>query len=207
MKYLIIDDHVVIRTGIQFLLTEKFFPAEIYEAFDGESALKQLKLIDFDLVIMDIQMPNTDAIGLMEYIKKEHSAMKVLIYSMSAEKIYARRFMRSGAMGFLSKDAPLTEITKAIEAVLSNRKYVSEEFAEILADDSYSGRTANPFDNLSNREFEIVKLLLTGHTLTEISNILKVQTSTVGTHKHRLFEKLAIKNVLELKEIATTYNL
>ena len=152
-------------------------------------------------------MPNTDAIGLMEYIKREHSGIKVLIYSMSAEKIYAKRFMRSGAMGFLSKNAPLTEITKAIEMILKNKKYISEEFAEILAGDSFSGKTTNPFDDLSNREFEIVKLLLTGHTLTEISGILNVQTSTIGTHKHRLFEKLAIRNVLELKELATGYNL
>ena len=207
VKYLIIDDHVVIRTGIKFLLFEKYQPADIHEAFDGDSAMEQLKHNNYDLVIMDIQMPKTDTLSLMDYIKTEYPKTKVLIYSMSAEKIYAKRFMKSGAMGFLSKDAPLQEITKAIDMVLNNKKYISDFIAEVLAEDSYSGKPSNPFDNLSKREFEITKLLLSGLTLTEISQTLKVQTSTVGTHKHRLFEKLSVTNLLELKELATTYNL
>ncbi len=207
VKYLIIDDHVVIRTGIKFLLFEKFKPDEIHEAFDGESAKQQLQSNVYDLIIMDIQMPNTDTLSLMEFIKMEYTDAKVLVYSMSAEKIYAKRFLKSGAMGFLSKDAPLQEIIKAIELVLNNKKYISEAIAETLAEDSYSGKPGNPFDYLSKREFEIVKLLLTGLSLTEISQTLKIQTSTVGTHKQRLFEKLAVENLLELKELATTYNL
>ena len=207
MHYLIIDDHAVIRSGIKFLLLEKYQPAEIHEAFDGESARELLKNNNYGLVILDIQMPNTNTLGLMEYVKNEYPTTKVLIYSMSAEKIYAKRFLKNGAMGFLSKDAPLKEITNAIVMVLKNKIYISEQFAEILVEDSYSGRPANPFDQLSKREFEIAKLLLSGQTLTAISQILKVQPSTVGTHKQRLFEKLSITNLLELKELATTYNL
>ena len=207
MKCLIIDDHVVIRTGIKFLLAEKYKPAEIHEAVDGETALKKISENKYDLVILDIQMPNTDTLNLMENISKEFPGTKVLIYSMGAEKIYAKRFLKNGAMGFLSKDAPLNEITKAINIVLANKKYISEQFAEMLAEDSFNGKTENPFDKLSKREFEIAQLLLSGQTLTEISKTLKVQTSTVGTHKQRLFEKLAINNLLELKEIATNHNL
>jgi len=207
IKYLIIDDHVVIRTGIKFLLYEKYQPAEIHEAFDGESGREKLRNNKYDLIIMDIQMPNTDSLGLMEFIKKEYPGSKVLVYSMSAENIYAKRFIKSGAMGFLSKDAPLQEITKAIDTVLNNKRYISESIAEILAEDSFSGKPVNPFDQLSKREFEIAKLLLSGMTLTEISQTLKIQTSTVGTHKQRLFEKLSVTNLLELKELATTYNL
>ncbi|MEP7164058.1 MAG: response regulator transcription factor [Ferruginibacter sp.] len=207
MKFLIIDDHVVIRTGIKFLLFEKYHPGAIDEAYDGESAMEQLKANKYDLIIMDIQMPNTNTLSLMEFIKKEYPNTKVLIYSMSAEKIYAKRFLKNGAMGFLSKDAPLQEITNAIDMVLSNKIYISELFAEILVEDSYNGKPGNPFDQLSKREFEIAKLLLSGETLTGISQKLKVQPSTVGTHKQRLFEKLSITNLLELKELAMTYNL
>jgi two-component system invasion response regulator UvrY len=206
-KYLIIDDHVVIRTGIKFLLFDKYQPAEIHEASDGETALEQLKSNSYDLIIMDIQMPNTDSMGLMEFIKQEYPDAKVLVYSMSAEKIYARRFIKAGAMGFLSKDAPLQEITKAIDVILNNRKYISDTMADLLAEDTYQKKQSNPFDNLSKREFEIAKLLLGGQTLTDISHTLKIQTSTVGTHKQRLFEKLSVTNLLELKELATTYNL
>ncbi|MEO6488511.1 MAG: response regulator transcription factor [Ferruginibacter sp.] len=207
VKYLIIDDHVLIRTGIKFLLFEKYKPDEIHEAFDGESAIEQINYNHYDLVIMDIQMPNTDTLVLMEFIKKEYPLLKLLIYSMSSEKIYAKRFMRSGAMGFLSKDAPLEEITRAIDTVLTGKRYISESIAETLAEDSYAGKPENPFDDLSKREFQIAKLLLSGQTLTEISQELNIQTSTVGTHKQRLFEKLAVTNLLELKEIATSFNL
>jgi len=206
-KYLIIDDHVVIRTGIKFLLFEKYQPAEVYEASNGASAMEQLKSNNFDLLIMDIQMPNTDTLALMESIRQEYPGTKVLVYSMSAEKIYARRFIKAGAMGFLSKDAPMLEIIRAIDMILNNRKYISQELADMMADDSYTKKQSNPFDNLSKREFEITKLLLSGQTLTEISQSLKIQTSTVGTHKQRLFEKLSVNNLLELKELATTYNL
>lgn len=204
---LIIDDHVVVRTGIKFLLDEKYKPGEIHEAFDGESSIEKLKNNTYDLVILDIQMPNTNTLSLMEFIKDEYPDTKVLIYSMAAEKIYAKRFLKNGAMGFLSKDAPLQEIINAINTVLSNKIYISELFAEILIEDSFSGKPANPFDQLSKREFEIAKLLLSGQPLTEISQALSVQPSTVGTHKQRLFEKLGIVNLLELKELAVTYNL
>lgn len=206
-KYLIIDDHVVIRTGVKFLLYEKYSPAEIYEAYNGETAMQLLSEREYDLVILDIQMPDTDSLGLMEHIRGNYSGTKVLIYSMSAEKIYARRFVKSGAMGFLSKDAPLQEITKAIETILSGKIYISEAIAGMLAEDAYSKKAANPFDQLSRRELEIARLLLSGETLTEISQSLNIQTSTVGTHKHRLFEKLSVENLLELKELASTFNL
>lgn len=206
-KYLIVDDHVVIRTGIKFLLFEKFKAGQIDEAFDGESAIAQLGANSYDMVIMDVQMPNTDTYKLMEFVHKEYPSLKVLVYSMSSEKIHAKRFMKLGAMGFLSKEAPLEEITRAFDTVLSNKKYISQSIAAILADDSYTGKTENPFDDLSKREFEITQLLLSGQTLTEISQTLNIQTSTVGTHKQRLFEKLGVTNLLELKELATTYNL
>lgn len=206
-KYLIIDDHVVTRTGIKFLLFEKYSPADIYEAYNGETALQLLSENKYDLLIMDIQMPNTDTLALVEHIRTSYPDTKVLMYSMSSEKIYAKRFMKSGAMGFLSKEAPLQEIQKAIDTVLSNKIYISDAIAQILAEDTYTKRSSNPFAELSRRELEIAKLLLSGQTLTEVSQILNIQTSTVGTHKHRLFEKLAISNLLELKDLATSYNL
>jgi len=206
-KYLIIDDHVVTRTGVKFLLFEKYSPAEIDEANNGEIAMQLLSVNKYDLVILDIQMPDTDSLGLMEYIRQNYPGTKVLVYSMSAEKIYAKRFMKSGAMGFLSKEAPLDLIIKAIDTVIGGKIYISETIAELLAEDSFGKKTSNPFGDLSRRELEIARLLLSGQTLTEISQTLNIQTSTVGTHKHRLFEKLAVNNLLELKELATTYNL
>jgi two-component system, NarL family, invasion response regulator UvrY len=206
-KFLLVDDHVVVRSGIKILLADLYNPAEIHEAMNGDTAVAQLKENSYDLVMLDIQMPNTDTLGLMEFIHITYPDIKVLMFSMSAENIYAKRFMKAGAYGFISKEAPLEEITKAITVILGGKKFISESLAQKLAEDSFSGKTGNPFNELSPREFEIVTLLLDGKTVTEISHILNIQTSTVGTHKARLFEKLGVDNILQLKEIATTYNL
>lgn len=206
-RFLLVDDHVVVRSGIKTLLSDIYRPVEIHEAFDGESAIQQLKENKYDLMMLDIQMPRTDTLGLMQYIHVAYPDIKVLVFSMSAENIYAKRFIKAGAFGFVSKQAPLEEITKAINIILSNRKFISETLADKLVEDSFNGRNTNPFNELSPREFEIVSLLLSGKTLSEISTILNIQTSTVGTHKARLFEKLDVSNILELKELAVTYNL
>ena len=206
-KFLIVDDHVIVRSGIKFLLAEIYQLAEIHEASDGESATQKLKEHQFDLIMLDIQMPKTDSFGLMEYIHIKYPQARVLVFSVSAENTYARRFMKAGAYGFVSKEAPLEEIIKAINLVLNDRKYISETLAYKIAEDSFAGRSDNPFNKLSPREFEIVSLLLSGQTVSDISQSLNIQTSTVGTHKARLFEKLSITNILELKELATAYNL
>ena len=206
-KFLLVDDHAVVRSGIKTLLSDIYKPSEFYEAIDADSATEKLKEHEYDLVLMDIQMPRTDTLGLMEYIRITYPKIRVLMFSMSAENIYAKRFMNAGAFGFISKEAPLDELIRAIDIILKGRKYISETLAETLAEDSFSGKTGNPFNELSPREFEIVTLLLNGKTVTDISQDLNIQVSTVGTHKARLFEKLGVDNILKLKELATTYNL
>lgn len=206
-KFLLVDDHVIVRSGIKFLLSEIYKLAEIHEVSDGDTAIEKLKENQYDLIMLDIQMPKTDTFGLMEYIHIKYPAAKVLIFSVSAENTYARRFMKAGAFGFVSKESPLEEIIKAINLVLNDRKYISETLAYKIAEDSFEGRSDNPFNKLSPREFEIVSLLLSGQTVSDISQSLNIQTSTVGTHKARLFEKLRVANILELKELATAYSL
>ncbi len=186
---------------------EIFKPCEIFEASNGETAVEQLKKRAYDLVIMDIQMPGTDAFGLMEYIRISNSDAKVLIFSMSAENIYAKRFLKAGAKGFVSKESSLEEIKKAISTVLNNKRYVSEAMIDMFADWSSGDHAKNPFQSLSARELEITSLLLSGQTLSEIARSLHIQVSTAGTHKSRLLEKLSVTNVLELKELADFYKL
>ncbi len=205
--FLLVDDHVVVRSGIKSLLLKIFNPAEIYEAFDGNSALVKLAERRYDLIMLDIQMPGTDALGLMQLIIQKYPDAKVLIFSMSAENVYARRFLKAGAKGFISKDASLEEIEKAVCQLLDNRKYISKALAEKLASESFDSESENPFNKLSAREFEIATLLLAGQTISYISSSIKIQVSTVGTHKARMFEKLGVTNLLELKELANTYNL
>lgn len=204
--FLIVDDHVAIRSGLQKFISETFKPCMVEEANDGDSATEKLKQHTYDLVMMDIQMPNTDTLSLVEFIHIKYGS-KVLMYSMNSESIYAKRFLKVGAVGFLSKNAPLEEVKKAITLVLSGRKYISDSLAALLMENSISNASGNPFDSLSSREFEIATLLLAGQTVSDISNTLNLQISTIGTHKARMFTKLNVTNLLELKELANSYNM
>lgn len=206
-NFLLIDDHEIVRAGVNNVLQQIFKPCEIYEASDEKSALLELKSRKYDLIIMDVQIPDTDTAGLMEYIKTRYPDARVLIFSMSAENVYAKRFLKAGAMGFVSKNAGLTELKKAMELVLSDRKYISETLAQHLASEIGSVQPSNPFDKLSAREFEVASLLMTGKSGSDISELLAINSSTVGTHKARLYEKLGVHNLPELIEVGRIYKL
>lgn len=204
--FLIIDDHVVVRSGIKTLLSDMYKPCTIDEANDGHSAMEQIGTKVYDLAMLDIQMPNTDTLALMQKIYAEYPHMKVLVFSMSPENIFAQRYLKAGAMGYLNKDSSLEEMQKAIEIVLSGKKYISETLLEILASSAGQVKNENPFNKLSPREFEIANLLLSGKTISQISQSLGLGVSTVGTHKSRIFDKLRVSNLLEMKDLADSYN-
>lgn len=203
-KFLLIDDHLIVRSGIKLLLTDMYKDVEIYEANNGESAIILLKENVYDLVTLDVQMPDTDSFALMQFIKKEYPLAKVLMFSMSPESIFAIRFIKAGAKGFISKSAPLEEMKIAIDKVLNDKKYFSEEILMELTRGDVSENN-NLFDLLSPREFEIVQLLLSGKTISHIAADLSLSLSTVGTHKARIFQKLKVTNLLELKALSNSY--
>lgn len=206
MRFLLIDDHVVVRSGLKLILSDLYKPCIIDEAEDGESAIIKMKLHFYDLIILDIKMPNTNTFTLMEYIKNNYPEFKVLVFSMNSESIYAKRFLNAGARGFINKVAPLDEIVKAINVILSGKRYISETLLEVLAELGGDLKRENSFDALSPREFEIVSMLLAGDGISQIAHKLNLQVSTVGTHKARIFEKLKVTNLIELKELANSLN-
>ena len=205
-RFLLIDDHVVVRAGISTLLQRTFAPAKIFEAANGHEAMERLAERSYALVVLDIQMPGTDAQVLLSDILLKYPDSKVLIFSMSSESVHAKRYLRYGAKGFVSKEVGLEEIIKAIKIILDNRRYISDALANQLTSETFDTQTANPFNKLSTREFEIASLLLTGQTISNISAKINIRVSTVGTHKARMFEKLGVSNLLQLKELASTYN-
>jgi len=206
-NFLLIDDHEVVRAGIKNVLLDLYKPCEVYETGDEKIFLRYLKERAFDLVILDVQMPDIDTVALMEYIKAHHPLIKVLVFSMSAENIYAKRFLKAGAMGFVSKNAELTELKKAIDLALKNRRYISENLADILADQIGAKENSNPFQILSARELDIASTLIKGTSVSEIAASLSISISTVGTYKARLFKKLNVNNIAELIAIGKLYNI
>lgn len=206
-KFLLIDDHAIVRSGIKFWLSAEYNPSEIDEAENGKEATKKIQDNDYDLLLLDIHMPETNSFDLLKYILNTKPDSKVLIFSMNSEGMYAKRFLQAGAVGFVSKDAPIEELKKAIHLTLNNRKYFSDKFIDTILNEKIGEENINPFLKLSDREFEITSLLLEGKALSEISHLLNIHNSTTGTHKARIFEKLKIENVFQLNKLAVLYDI
>jgi len=205
-KFLLVDNRVIVRFGMKTLLLESYNSPIVDEATDLQHALEKLSTEYYDLVILDIQIPNSDPFDLLQFLQIKYPRIKVLVFTMGAEKVYAGRLIKAGARGFISKSSSLDEIRKAISTILNDQKYISEKLIEILAD-SGGNKDSNLFNTLSAREFEITTLLLKGETISKIAGSLKLGVSTVGTHKARIYDKLKVSNLLELKELANIYNL
>lgn len=207
IKILIADDHSATRLGMKVMVRNVFPGCQVDDAGDGNAAIEKLKADSYDLILLDINMPNADPVNLMNWILTCSPSTKVLTFSMSPEEVYGKRFLQMGAKGYLKKSAPEEEIIRALKLVMSNKKYISPELGDLLSDEIISGKSVNPFDDLSTRELEIAQYLLKGYSLNELSQLLSIQYSTVCTHKQNVFEKLRVSNVLQLSSLARSYGL
>lgn len=205
---LIADDHSLIRSGLRMVLDSMTLNADISEAWNAETIMARMKEKPFDLILLDIQMPATDPVVLMHWIQNFHPNTKILIVSQNPENIYGKRYLQLGADGFINKTVPDDEMIKAINKVLNGSKYISEELSESILSNLLKGKkNTNPFDQLSQREFQVAICLAKGHTLNEACDMLQLQYSTAHTHKRRAFEKLNIEDNKELTQLANAYDL
>lgn len=208
IQILLADDHAIIRAGLKTYIQNIIPDSNIEEAFDGNSTFEKIKENDYALIILDINMPATDSFGLVGNILATKPESKILMFSMNSEEIFAKKYLNLGALGYLNKDASADEIKHAINNVMNNKRYMSSSLTQALTD-SALGKKANnqnPFDLLSSRELEIVRHLMKGESVSQIGAYLNLHTSTVGTHKARILEKLNCKNVIEINELARLHN-
>lgn len=206
-QILVIDDHQIVITGIRYLLKNSIPSATVEGLVAIESLSKNLKAKEYDLVILDINMPGADTHSLIHQIKSIQESTKILIFSMNSEELFAKRYLKLGVNGYLMKESNEHELVTAINKVLEGRRYISPNLLEVLSEDVFMGRSANIFDDLSPREFEVMKHLVKGLGVKEIAAITNLHHSTISTHKAKIFEKTSTHNILELKEIATLHNL
>lgn len=205
---LIADDHSLIRSGLRMVLDNMAIKADISEAWNAATIMAKMKEKPFDLVLLDIQMPATDPVVLMHWIQNFHPDTKILIVSQNPENTYGKRYLQLGADGFINKTVPDDEMIKAINKVLNGNKYISEELSESLLHNILNSKKGtNPFDQLSQREFQVAICLAKGYTLNETCDVLQLQYSTAHTHKRRAFEKLNIENNKALSQLANAYDL
>ena len=196
---LIADDHGVVRYGIMLLVKDLFPHTEITQVGTFGDALRTVENKLVDLVILDINIPGGNNIQMLEMLAQKQKGIKVLVFSAYDENLYAVRYLQAGAKGYLHKQNSDQEIKFAINTVLSRGKYMSQDVKDILINNSLNNNNeGNPIKILSNREFEVAQMLISGYGITEISNLLALQMSTVSTYKNRIFEKMSVDNIVQL---------
>jgi DNA-binding NarL/FixJ family response regulator len=205
---LLVDDHEIVFSGIDLLLSVENRKCDLTHVIDGAECEKILKVKTFDLIILDVNIPNTDSIRLLTTVLNTYPKQKILVYSMSSEELYAKRLLQLGAMGYISKNSSNKEFLKAIDTVLNGQKYISEFLKNLITNEIINNKkSGNVFDRLSTREFEVMNLFLKGNGSKEVANFTQLHSSTVGTYKIKIFEKLGVSNFLELQELAKLYGL
>ena len=205
IRILIADDHLIVRTGLIFLIKEELMNVEIDECRDGEGVWNKLQASEYDLVILDISMPSTDTFSLLKNIFIQKPGQKILILTMNSEDIYAKRYLHLGVKGFINKESDPSEIRSAIVSVLNNRRYLSPRMKLVLTQEALEGKTIGPFQTLSVREMEIMNHLVDGKNVSEIASILSLHISTISTHKARLMQKLGVSNVVDLSKMVQMF--
>ncbi|MES2005975.1 MAG: response regulator transcription factor [Bacteroidota bacterium] len=208
MRIIIADDHTIVREGIKLLLTEAYPLAEIIDVSDSVDLMKLVYKEKWDVVICDISMPPGDSgLEAIKLIKDYAPKLPVIILSMHAPDQYAVRAIKAGAMGYLTKGVATLELVKAVNQVLSGRKYLSADVADVLADAFEHLGNTQSVESLSDREFEVFKLLASGKSISQIAKQLVLSTNTVSTFRSRIFDKMGFHNNLELIRYGINNNL
>jgi DNA-binding NarL/FixJ family response regulator len=203
VKILVADDHAIVRAGIKQILTSINDISIIDEASEGSEVLKKASSEYYDIIVLDISLPDMNGLDILKKLKVEQPDLHVLILSIHSEEQYAVRVLKAGASGYLTKASAPEELIKAIMKIVGGEKYVSEALAEKLAK-NLEGKSKNlPHELLSDREFQIMRMIAQGKTIKEIAGELFISDKTVSTYRARLLLKMGMKNNSELTHYVT----
>jgi len=207
IRILIADDHVLFREGLKQILAKHKELRVIDEAGSGNEAMQKILHSDCDVIILDISMPGRSGLDILAEIRKVKPDLPVLIVSMHPEDQYAVRVLRAGASGYLTKESAASELISAIHKIASGGRYISPSVAERLADAIERDREEAPHHALSNREFQVMRMLASGKTLKEIAEDLILSEKTITTYRARILEKMDLRNNVELSHYAIKHDL
>ncbi|HEX5127058.1 MAG TPA: response regulator transcription factor [Rhodocyclaceae bacterium] len=207
IQVLIADDHAIVRHGLKQILSETEDLEVVAEADGGVRALQILRTGHYDVVLMDVSMPDRNGIDTLKLVKKEFPKLPVLILSMHPEEQYAVRALRAGAAGYLSKQGAPEQLVTAIRQVASGKKYVSAAVAEELANAIGEDDDRPPHEKLSDREYQTLCMISSGKTLTQIAEQLNLSVKTVSVYRARLLEKMKLRNNAELTHYGLKHEL
>jgi len=208
INLLLADDHDLVRTGMRRLLEDVGDLSDIFEATSGEEAVSVCRDESINVVLMDINMPGMGGIEATKKILQRDDTIKIIVVTMNEDETLAQTLLKLGAAGYLTKGCKITEMVHAIREVTANRRYITPEIAQQLAlATTKTDEEQSPFHELSERELQVMMMVLDGRKTNEISDSLCLSPKTVSTYRHRLFTKLQIKTDVELTRLAMTHGI
>lgn len=202
MRILIADDHAVVRRGLKETLGEAFSRATFGEAKTAQETLDHARRQDWDVVILDISMPGKSGLDILEDLRRLRPKLPVLLLSIHPEEQYARRALKSGAAGYLTKESVPEELKEAVRRVYSGGRYVSAALAEKLAFDLRREADTPIHELLSDREFQVLRMIASGRTVKQIADEISLSVKTVSTYRARILEKTGMKTTADLIRFA-----
>ena len=202
MNILIVDDHAIVRQGLRQILLESDSTIFVKEADCGSEAIRQIRAGEWNVVVLDISLPDRNGIDILKQIKKEYPKIPVLMLSMHEEGLYAIRALKAGASGYITKQSAPAELMAAIHQVARGRKYLTATLAEAMADNLGADYERPPHETLSDREYQTLCLIASGKGLTDVAEEMRLSVKTVSVYRARLLEKMKLKNNAELTHYA-----
>ncbi len=197
MNILVVDDHELVRKGLLSIISEEFSFAKLQEASNGRDAERFVREQNWNLVVMDMSMPDKTGLDVLKQARASSNKVPILILSIHPENQYAVRVLKAGGNGYISKDCPRQELVNAMVTILNGKKYISQTLAQSLACQLNDG-DKEQHELISDRELQVLKLIASGRTVSEIAIELSLSVPTISTYRTRLLEKMRLKNNAEL---------
>jgi two-component system, NarL family, invasion response regulator UvrY len=207
IRVIVADDHPILRAGLVSVLNASSDLRVVAEAGNGAEVLRSIREVTFDVLLLDVSMPGKSGLDLMRQIRKDNPRLPILIVSSHPEDQYALRAIKAGASGYVTKMSAPADLVTAVRTVSNGRKFITPALAELLADHIERPDDATPHEGLSDREFQTMKMIAAGHSLTEIADVLCISVKTVSVYRSRLLEKMRMKSNVELTRYVVEHGL
>lgn len=198
IKIVIADDHAIVREGLKRIIASADDMTVVGEAGDGSAVMQQVRGAEFDVLVLDLTMPGRSGMELIKLVHSEKPKLRILVLSMHEELQYAVRAIKSGASGYLTKDSAPLQLLQVLRKIAAGRAFISSDVAEQLALGSMLGGVSAAHEKLSDREFEVFRLIAAGMSVTDIATRLNLSAKTISTHKANLMQKMGLNNQSEL---------
>ncbi len=207
IRIVIADDHAIVREGLKRIVTSAEDMEVVGEAADGTEVMQQVRGPDFDVLVLDLSMPGRSGMELIKLVRGEKPRLRILVLSMHEELQYAVRAIKSGASGYLTKESAPVQLLQVLRKIAAGGAFISTDVAEQLALGSMLGGTAAAHEKLTDREFEVFRLIAIGMSVTDIAARLNLSAKTISTHKANLMQKMSLQNQSELIRYAIKHGI